>query len=247
MKHFGFFAAVACAAVVCCSCIVVNKSYYYSDDAGKFVKASKEKSSAKRKNKAIVADTVEERLHYDSGYVVFAEPTLVKEEDNYDPNDYNTWACYKPMFYVMSPELKSGGAYKYAFWCTPEFTYVVEMNRLHWDKMYFQATSTSYIRDVKTGKKYYPIRHVGAPLDHSYWVEGKAGKWVASVSIYPPLPPTCTVVDLGDDKTLETVPGTTGWTNPPVIPNVRVSDLQANQYMKFRVYPADEDLGEEIK
>ena len=240
MKHFGFFAAVACAAVVCCSCIVVNKAYYYSDDAGKYVKASK--------NKTIVADTTaDERLHYDSGSIVFVEPTLVKEEDNYDSYDYNTWACYKPVFYVMPPEPMNSRADKYAFWCTPEFTYVVEMNRLHWDKMYFQSTSTSYIRDVKTGKKYYPNRHIGAPLDHSYWVEGKAGKWVASVYIFPPLPPTCTVVDIGDDKTLETVPGTTGWANPPVIKNVRVSDLQANQQMKFRVYSANADLSEEIK
>ncbi|MCH5179033.1 MAG: hypothetical protein J1F13_05050 [Prevotellaceae bacterium] len=240
MKHFRLFAAVACAAVVCCSCIVVNKAYYYSDDAGKYVKASK--------NKTIVADTTaDERLHYDSGSIVFVEPTLVKEEDNYDSYDYNTWACYKPVFYVMPPEPMNSRADKYAFWCTPEFTYVVEMNRLHWDKMYFQSTSTSYIRDVKTGKKYYPNRHIGAPLDHSYWVEGKAGKWVASVYIFPPLPPTCTVVDIGDDKTLETVPGTTGWANPPVIKNVRVSDLQANQKMKFRVYSANADLGEEIK
>ena len=60
-------------------------------------------------------------------------------------------------------------------------------------------------------------------------MQGKAGRFFYSVSIYPPLPKTCTVVDIGQDKHPETVPGTTGWTKEETIKNVPVRELQANQ------------------
>ena len=71
--------------------------------------------------------------------------------------------------------------------------------------------------------------HVGAPLDVCYWMQGKAGRFFYSVSIYPPLPKTCTVVDIGQDSHPETAPGTTGWATQKPLTNIPVRELQANQ------------------
>ena len=90
--------------------------------------------------------------------------------------------------------------------------------------------STGYIRDSKTGKKYYIKEHVGAPLDVTYWIKGHEGDYIYSVGIYPPLPKSCTHIDVGQDTHPEHVPGTTGWSKSEVIKNIPVSQLQANQY-----------------
>ena len=50
-----------------------------------------------------------------------------------------------------------------------------------------------------------------------------------SVSIYPPLPKTCTVVDIGQDSHPETAPGTTGWARQETLMKIPVRELQANQ------------------
>ncbi len=156
------------------------------------------------------------------------EPQLLSMHENYDPMDYATWPSYKAAA-TVAPQ---GGDFvnRTALWCTKKATYMFTIKKVHWDNMYFSTSSTAYIRDSKTGKKYYIKEHVGAPLDVTYWIKGHEGDYIYSVGIYPPLPKNCTHIDVGLDTHPEYVPGTTGWSKSETITNIPVSQLQANQY-----------------
>lgn len=157
------------------------------------------------------------------------EPQLLSMQENYDPMDYATWPSYKPAC-TVAPNYGSL-VERTAIWCTKKATYVFTIHKVHWDAMYFSSSSTEFIRNSKTGKKYYIKEHVGAPLDVNYWIKGSEGKYIYVVGIYPPLPKTCTHIDIGEDKQPEYVPGTTGWAPLEIIENIPVSQLQANQYL----------------
>ena len=156
------------------------------------------------------------------------EPQLLSMHENYDPMDYNTWPSYKAAATVAPQD--GDFVNRTALWCTKKATYMFTIYKVHWDNMYFSSSSTEFIRDSKTGKKYYIKEHVGAPLDVTYWIKGHEGDYIYSVSIYPPLPKNCTHIDVGQDTHPEHVPGTTGWSKSEVIKNIPVSQLQANQY-----------------
>lgn len=155
------------------------------------------------------------------------EPRLISMNENYNPMDYGTWPYYEaPGTISIRDGIQMA---RYAFWFTKKATYMFCISRLHWDTMYFMVNSTGYIRDSKTGKKYYVKEHIGAPLDVTYWIKGHAGDYIYSVSIFPPLPKTCTHIDIGQDAHPETVPGTTGWSKEETLTNIPVSELQAHQ------------------
>lgn len=174
----------------------------------------------------------DERLQYDKVRAlngVAMEPRLLSSHENYDPMDYGTWPYYEAACTVAPRE--GSLADRTAIWCTEKATYVFTISKLHWDTMYFRADASEYIRDSETGKKYYVKEHVGAPLDVTYWIKGHAGDYIYSVSVFPPLPKTCTRIDLGQDTQPKKVPGTTGWSQPEVVKSIPVSRLQANQYL----------------
>ena len=156
------------------------------------------------------------------------EPQLLSMHENYDPMDYNTWPSYKAAATVAPQD--GDFVNRTALWCTKKATYMFTIYKVHWDNMYFSSSSTEFIRDSKTGKKYYIKEHVGAPLDVTYWIKGHEGDYIYSVGIYPPLPKNCTHIDVGLDTHPEYVPGTTGWSKSETITNIPVSQLQANQY-----------------
>ena len=156
------------------------------------------------------------------------EPQLLSMHENYDPMDYNTWPSYKAAA-TVAPQ---GGDFvnRTALWCTKKATYMFTIYKVHWDNMYFSSSSTEFIRDSKTGKKYYIKEHKGAPVGVSYKIKGNEGKYIYSVSIYPPLPKNCTHIDIGEDVEPEKVPNVTNWVKTPTIKNIPVRQLQANQY-----------------
>lgn len=156
------------------------------------------------------------------------EPQLLSMHENYDPMDYATWPSYKAAA-TVAPQSRNL-VESTALWCTKKATYMFTIYKVHWDNMYFSTNSTEFIRDSKTGKKYYIKEHVGAPLDVTYWIKGHEGDYIYSVGIYPPLPKNCTHIDVGLDTHPEYVPGTTGWSKSETITNIPVSQLQANQY-----------------
>ena len=180
----------------------------------------------------VMAQSGDKRLRYDNEKDlkgIAMEPRLLSMHENYDPMDYGTWPYYEAACTVAPRE--GSLVDRTAVWCTKKATYVFTIYRLHWDTMYFLANSSEYIRDSKSGEKYYVKEHKGAPLEVTYWIKGHAGDHIYSVSIFPPLPKTCTLIDLGEDTQPEEVPGTTGWSQPEIVTNIPVSDLQAHQYL----------------
>ena len=179
---------------------------------------------------AMMAQSSDKRIRYDKESDlkgITMEPRLLSMHENYDPMDYGTWPYYEAPGIIS---IRDGSKMvRYAFWFTKKATYMFSISRLHWDTMYFMENSTGYIRDTKTGKKYYVKEHKGAPLDVTYWIKGHAGDYIYSVSIFPPLPKTCTHIDIGQDAHPETVPGTTGWPKEETLTNIPVSELQAHQ------------------
>ena len=173
----------------------------------------------------------DKHIHYDKESDlegIEMEPQLLSMHENYDPMDYATWPSYKAAA-TVAPQSRDL-VQSTALWCTKKATYMFTIYKVHWDNMYFSSSSTEFIRDSKTGKKYYIKEHVGAPLDVTYWIKGHEGDYIYSVGIYPPLPKNCTHIDIGQDTHPEYVPGTTGWSKSEVIKNIPVSQLQANQY-----------------
>ena len=180
---------------------------------------------------ATMAQNSDKQIHYDKESDlegIEMEPQLLSMHENYDPMDYNTWPSYKAAATVAPQD--GDFVNRTALWCTKKATYMFTIYKVHWDNMYFSSSSTEFIRDSKTGKKYYIKEHVGAPLDVTYWIKGHEGDYIYSVGIYPPLPKNCTHIDVGLDTHPEYVPGTTGWSKSETITNIPVSQLQANQY-----------------
>lgn len=182
---------------------------------------------------AVMAQGGDRRLHYDkekdlSGIAM--EPRLLSMHENYDPMDYNTWPVYStPCVAAVAPQGKDKVS-RTALWCTKKATYMFSITE-HWENRIFTSTSTEFIRDSKTGQKYYIKEHKGAPLDVSYWIKGHEGEYIYMVGIYPPLPKNCTHIDIGQDTEPDQVPGATAWVKTPVIQNIPVGKLQANQYL----------------
>lgn len=180
----------------------------------------------------MMAQSSNKRIRYDKESDlkgITMEPRLLSMHENYDPMDYGTWPSYEAPGTVAKKDGRL--VERTALWCTKNATYMFCIYKLHWDNMYFLSNSSEYIRDSKTGKKYYIREHIGAPLDVTYWIKGNAGDYIYSVSVYPPLPKTCTHIDIGQDDHPETVPGTTGWSHPETITNIPVSELQAHQHL----------------
>ena len=181
---------------------------------------------------AMMAQSSDKRIRYDKESDlkgITMEPRLLSMHENYDPMDYGTWPSYEAPGTVGRND--GSRVDRTVLWCTKKATYMFCIYKLHWDSMYFQDSSNEYIRDTKTGKKYYIQEHIGAPLDVTYWIKGHAGDYIYSVSVFPPLPKTCTHIDIGQDTHPETVPGTTGWSRPETLTNIPVSELQAHQHL----------------
>lgn len=173
------------------------------------------------------------RLRYDKEKDlngISMEPILLSMHEDYDPMDYGTWPAYStPCVAAVAPKDKNIVS-RTALWCTKKATYMFSITE-HWENRIFTSTSTKFIRDSKTGKKYYVKEHMGAPLDVSYWIKGHEGEYIYMVGIYPPLPKSCTHIDIGQDTEPAQVPGATSWVKNPVVKNIPVSELQANQYL----------------
>ena len=179
---------------------------------------------------ALTAQNDDKRLRYDKESDlegIEMEPQLLSMHENYDPMDYNTWPSYKAAA-TVAPQGEDF-VNRTALWCTKKATYMFTI-REHWLNRVSTTTATEFIRDSKTGKKYYIKENKGAPVGVSYKIKGNEGKYIYSVSIYPPLPKNCTHIDIGEDVEPEKVPNVTNWVKTPTIKNIPVRQLQANQY-----------------
>ena len=105
------------------------------------------------------------------------------------------------------------------------------MTDQYWDMHYHQLRSDTYIRDSKTGKKYYVTDHCGLPLDKSYHIKGVTGQHVCTLSKYPPLPPECTTIDIIEGDVTDDVKNGLSWGGGIKMRNISIAMLQANQYI----------------
>ena len=155
---------------------------------------------------------------------------LVKPATDYDPTNMDTFPVYEDVHTVAAP-LSTRQIDRVAIWCTDTATYVADITEQHWGRHYFQLKSDTYIRDVKTGKKYYVLSHEPFQLNQSYFMQAPPGQYNCTVAVFPPLPRTCTVIDIMESDVTDKVKGAPGWGGGIKLRNVSVARLQANQYI----------------
>ncbi len=225
--HFSFFIL----HFICASCTVV-KNYYILD--GKEVDMKHVNSL----NASLPATDVGRgggSITYDVAPPVhIREARLVKSAIQYDPTDSETFPVYTDVQTVAEP-VSDRTIDCVALWCTKDATYLAYVTEQHWGRHYYQLKSDTYIRDVKTGKKYFVVGHPPFPLDVSYFINGLPGQHNCTVCIFPPLPISCTVIDIVESDVTDKVKNAPGWGGGIKLYNVPVSKLQSNQYItKFQ-------------
>lgn len=171
----------------------------------------------------------EDVIRYDAeGPTHIRVPELLETPGDYNPADKYTFPIYGGFQTVKEPELGNVMS-RYAIWCTKEATYLTTITQQYWDLHYHQQRHEDYIRDSKTGEKYHVIEALGLPMDTSYNVKGVCGTWICTVLKYPPLPKTCTVIDIIEGEVSDVVENGLGWSDAPAIRNITISQLQTNQ------------------
>lgn len=190
--------------------------------------------------KKYVSNEVEEfdgqRITYDTSLPKIPKRKVIQDASYYNKHDKYTFPIYGDEWAIAPINATENSVNTFAIWCTKECTILARTNRLGWDKHYFQNPSESYIVDSMTGEKYkVKGQYDGAPLDVSYNIQGVSGEWVCSFEIYPPLPETCTVIDIVEGAVNDNVQNGTCWSCATNLRNVPVARLQANQnIMKFQ-------------
>lgn len=168
-------------------------------------------------------------IQYDDSVPDFSRALLVSEAKNYDDMDINSFAVYTKPYTVNNPRTENQ-IEKMAIWCTKNATYLAQIHKIHWNKMYFRNSSKMSIRDSKTGDYYY-IRHcLDYPMDSTFWINSIAGEWIVIVNEFPPLPKECTFIDILDESEApKKTDDNTGCTKNIGYRGIRVSALQMQQ------------------
>ena len=161
----------------------------------------------------------------------FRLATLKKPAENYDPEDYNTFAVYTHS-HTVAPLLNSTGTNALAMWCTHEATYLAIVDKQDYTSKYYHTPNGFHLRDCQTGKTYPIVRLLGYPLGQTYWIEGVPGEWHCRVLVFPPLPEHCTTIDIINGGPSPTpVVGTNGWSLRQNMYQIKVATLQAQQHI----------------
>lgn len=173
-----------------------------------------------------------DKFQYDPVGPDIKVPVLKQPSKDYNPMDYNTFAIYTGVHTVKEPKSRSPKD-SYAMWCTKKGTYLVKAVKTHWNEFYSNHTSSMTIRDSRTHKEYALRKVWGLPLDETYWIHAVAGESLCRVYEFPPLPRSCSVIDIIYDRPtkLEVIPGTTGWSGGENQYFLDVVQLQGNQHL----------------
>lgn len=172
-------------------------------------------------------------------------PTIKKASNNYNAKDYRSFAVYHDFPTACKDHYKMRGIIgEYAIWCTKDSTYLARYTPMG-KKNYMECNSKDYIRDSRTGEIYHELYTRGFKPDEIFWVEDHDGDYIITVSVYPALPITCTMIDIEEGPTPDFIPGTTGWEERRSLKKIPVSALQENQTRmilhSLKPYPGDED------
>ena len=168
-------------------------------------------------------------IQYDDSVPDFSRALLVSKAKNYDDMDINSFAVYTKPYTVNNPRTENQ-IEKMAIWCIKNATYLAQIHKMHWNRMYFRNSSKMSIRDSKTGEYYY-IRHcLNYPMDSTFWINSIAGEWIVIVNEFPPLPKECTFIDILDESEApKKSDGNTDCTKNIGYRGIRVSALQMQQ------------------
>lgn len=112
-------------------------------------------------------------------------PRLIKEEgENYDANDWDTWAAYADVHTVRP--CKDGVM---ALWRTPEATYLTVAYEQNWRTEYFSFDKFLIITDSENGasKKLRKVQGITNP-EHLFMSHAEPGSWVCFTLEFDPLP-----------------------------------------------------------
>ncbi|MGN0220855.1 MAG: hypothetical protein ACI4BA_01865 [Prevotella sp.] len=173
-------------------------------------------------------------ISYDRALPKVPELTVIKDASEYNKEDKHSFPIYGNETAVAPPiGLK---APRVAIWCTKECTVLAHMQQMAWDLHYFQEPSDSYIEDALTKEKYFiKGSYNKLPMDTSYNIKGASGEWICFFTVFPPLPKTCTLINLVNGNVTDVVKNGPGWWNNPGFRNTPVELLQQNQrFIKFR-------------
>jgi hypothetical protein len=178
---------------------------------------------------------IPKRITYDEAPPDIRRPTLSKPAQNYDPTEMETFPEYVNPHTVDKPlstrPLNARDESLIALWCTKDSTYLVSVNEQHWTRHYFQWSKETYIKDVKTGKKYYLDHLQGLPIGMTYFIIGVPATYFCTVAVFPPLPKKCTVIDIVEGDITDKVKNAPGWSGGLKLYNVPVHTLQSHKYI----------------
>lgn len=222
---------IGCAMLTSCT---ITKTYNFTltneQDFEKVQKLIKNSSRKANFNISLNEENADNsHINYDASAPTHIRiPQLIEQPGEYNPADKYTFPIYGNPHTVEQP-LRDEGIETYAIWCTKQATYLAYVTSQYWDLHYHQQRHETYIRDVKTDKKYYITEALGLPMDKSYNIKGVAGTYVCFVLKFPPLPASCTKIDIVEGSTTDVVENGLGWHSSKPLHNISIADLQANQ------------------
>ena len=150
------------------------------------------------------------------------KPTLVKEANNYNKDNHETWAVYTNP-HLIKP-VKEGTM---ALWNTPEATYIAIAHEQNWMREYHGVGPDNFLIDNR-GHKYKIKNAQGVPLDQIFWIEAYSGDFIAFVMEFEPLPPNIQTFTYISPEGEEFDMWGANW-DGEVRNNLSVNELRANQ------------------
>ena len=155
--------------------------------------------------------------------------TMVKDENNYDVNNDETWAVYEDPHTILPVEENT-----MALWRTPDDTYLAIATEQNWLREYYGRGGSTVLLDNQ-GHQYKCKGVMGYPNDKLFYVDGCSGDYFAIVLIFEPLPLRVEnftyIVPEGEPFEVWGA----SWSGE-VIPNLEVSQLRKNQKL-FEYHP----------
>ena len=156
-------------------------------------------------------------------------PRLVKDENNYVIDKYDTWAVYTDA-HLISP-VEEGTT---ALWRTPEATYLAVAHEQNWMREYYGVHDKTFLFDNRGNR--YGIKSIsGLPLGKTFWIDGNSGDFIVFLLEFEPIPPDVTTVSYIESENPEYDLWRADW-NSKIRKNLNVEDLRKNQSL-FKYHP----------
>jgi len=161
---------------------------------------------------------------------VFHKPHLVSEANDYNKDNYKSWAVYDDA-HLIKP-VKDG---TYAMWITPEATYLAEACEMNWNREYFGRGGDNILVD-QAGHQYKCREVLDYPFSNLFWNEGLSGDYFAIVSVFDPIPLNIENVTLIVPEGEPFAMWGANWSGK--VETFNIKDLRQNQHL-FEYHPRE--------